>query len=104
MTEAGMLNAHQEEIMEQVLPSTSSYPAHLTQLKRGIRTLAASQAETMQAFTALHRAATLSCSRLALVRPPAASFGLCAQMSLMPPREVLGVGCVAVCILDTTSL
>jgi AhpD family alkylhydroperoxidase len=44
--------------MEQALPSTLSYPAYLTQLKRGIRTLAASQAETMQAFTALHRAAT----------------------------------------------
>ncbi len=44
--------------MEQPLPSTPSYPAQLTQLKRGIRTLAASQAETMQAFTALHRTAT----------------------------------------------
>jgi AhpD family alkylhydroperoxidase len=44
--------------MEQGLPSTVSYPAHLTQLKRGIKTLAARQAETMQAFTALHRAAT----------------------------------------------
>jgi AhpD family alkylhydroperoxidase len=42
--------------MEQALPSTLSYPAYLTQLKRGIRTLAASQVETMQGFTALHRA------------------------------------------------
>jgi len=44
--------------MEQAQPGIPSYPAYLTQLKRGIRTLAASQAATMQAFTALHRAAT----------------------------------------------
>jgi hypothetical protein len=44
--------------MEPALPSTSSYPAYVTQLKRGIRTLAARPAETMQTFTALHRAAT----------------------------------------------
>src|SRR6266702_1489886 len=43
--------------MEHTLPSTPSYAAQRTQLKRGIRALAASQAETMQAFTALHRAA-----------------------------------------------
>jgi AhpD family alkylhydroperoxidase len=47
-----------EESMEQQLSSIPSSPAHLTQPKHGIRTLAASQAETMQAFTALHRAAT----------------------------------------------
>jgi AhpD family alkylhydroperoxidase len=40
--------------------STVSSPAHLTQLKRGIRALATGQAETMQAFTALHHAATRS--------------------------------------------
>jgi hypothetical protein len=50
-------HARKEENVEQPLPSTPSYPAQHTQLKCGIRTLAASQAETMQAFTALHHAA-----------------------------------------------
>jgi AhpD family alkylhydroperoxidase len=50
-------HARKEENMEPPLPSTPSSPAQLAQLKRGIRTLAASQAETMQAFTALPRAA-----------------------------------------------
>jgi AhpD family alkylhydroperoxidase len=49
--------AHQEKTMEHALPNTPSSPAQLTQLKRGIRMLAASQAETMQAFTTLHRTA-----------------------------------------------
>jgi AhpD family alkylhydroperoxidase len=44
--------------MEQALPRTLSYPEQLSQIKRGLRRLAASQPETMQAFTALHRATT----------------------------------------------
>ena len=43
--------------MEHALPSTPSSLAQLTWLKRGISTLAASQAETMQALAALYRAA-----------------------------------------------
>jgi hypothetical protein len=43
--------------MEHALPSTPSSPAQRTQLKHGIKTLGASHVGTMQAFTALHRAA-----------------------------------------------
>jgi AhpD family alkylhydroperoxidase len=46
--------------MEQAPPRTLSYPEHLSQIKRGLRRLGASQPETMQAFTALHRATTSS--------------------------------------------
>lgn len=42
--------------MEPSLPRTLSYPEQLSQIKRGLRRLGASQPETIQAFTALHRA------------------------------------------------
>jgi AhpD family alkylhydroperoxidase len=42
--------------MEQPLSRTPTYPEQLGQIKQGIRILAARQPQTMQAFTALHRA------------------------------------------------
>ena len=41
--------------MQQPLSRTPTYPEQLSQIKQGIRTLAARQPQTIQAFTALHR-------------------------------------------------
>jgi AhpD family alkylhydroperoxidase len=49
-----------EKTVDQPLSRTPTYPEQLSQIKQGIRTLAVSQPQTIQAFTALHRATMTS--------------------------------------------